>query len=318
MLAIARNECTVLNEWLAHYQQEGVSHFHIIDHGLNQECSAPRPNVTWYSWGLKASTGRSNQAEAYSSVINRIHSDWIAIFDLDEFAFGVHHSLAAVLTSLPHHIAQFCMPWITYGSSGHESQPPCVTASCIHRAAWPSEALAKCITRRQDLLMPGIHRSLLLHETGWNRTRGKTACMCADRSPCDTHRRLTGPERIKAQAKLRPFWLSGWPPSQPCDQLSARSIRRQEVRLHHYAAQSLSNMRRKSANADADVPNQKRDHWYWRRMERISNTIVDTTLSRRSVCRNTDARGTDAKPYIGYVGANALHGDHAPQWSDET
>ena len=77
-------------------------------------------------------------------------------------------------------------------------------------------------------------------------------------------------------------------------------------------------MKSKSASGDADLLTQKRDLWYWRRIERTANTIVDTSLANRSVCRGAAARADAASPYAGYVGANARKGDHAPQWSDET
>ena len=47
-------------------------------------------------------------------------------------------------------------------------------------------------------------------------------------------------------------------------------------------------MHRKSRGGDADL-NRTRDFWYWRRIERQANTVVDVTLANRSICRRAGA-----------------------------
>jgi hypothetical protein len=58
----------------------------------------------------------------------------------------------------------------------------------------------------------------------------------------------------------------------------------QRVRVHHYISQSRVKMESKAQRGDADVYRKRRDAVYWNNIEQHSNSQLDVTLARVSVC----------------------------------
>lgn len=287
LLLMIRNECPSLPEWLAHHRAQGVERFDIIDNNSSERCDFTRFNASGdvhiWPWTRRPSANfvGGNQMAAYNYYLPRLRttSVWLAVWDVDEFAFGVNGSLAEVLRLVPRSVGQLCMPWLTFGSSGQQRQPSCVSASNIfRRALTKTEGTGKCIQSLAAVKSLHIHRSVLENETFMHRRAD--ACICPDmRTPC-SH--------------------AGVPPSRACSfhsrgQLSeankARHLTRvlaaAAVRLHHYASNSHEAMARKQARGDADLFNRHRTRLYWAREEWENNKVHDPLLRDlpRVACR---------------------------------
>lgn len=284
LLTMARNECPSYREWLAHHRREGFDHFFIIDNDSSEsECAdelAAAPDVTVYKWLRRADEYRpmgsgkhrvygkyngSNQADAYNHFLPRVSTEWVAIWDVDEFGFGArsNESVAEVLRTLPPSIHQICMPWLVFGSGGAITQPACVTATNVLRASI-SEWVGKCIQRTALIASAQIHRSVMANETFSKRGPG---CACAGGARCRCCGN-TGPSSSVA-----------------CQQItSIRAHAAQRLILHHYISQSQEHMRRKSATGEADLHSRNRSEGYWRRIEMTHNFLEDRTLANKSVC----------------------------------
>ena len=272
LMAMARNECPSYAEWLAHHRREGVQHFYIIDNNSSVRCDNElqrRDDVTVWHWERRPSMERnatSNQAAAYNHYIPRVRSEWVAIWDVDEFVFGSSNTttIGSVLAEQPRSVRQVCMPWLVFGSSGLVRQPSCMTAANTRRRSL-SEWVGKCVQRTELIVDASIHRTVMANETYHRRNAG---CVCGDgrRCSCCGH---TGPS-----------------PSRACAQYGApAALVRQKLRLHHYISQSREHMALKSAVGEADLAHRVRNEHYWNRIEAISNTLEDTSLATRAVCR---------------------------------
>ena len=269
---MARNECGQYPEWLAHHRRQGVEHFYLIDNNSTDSCAERlqrTSDVTPWVWTRRAGSNASNQMAAYNHFLPFVRSEWVAILDVDEFAFATHNStLATLLASLPDGVRQLCIPWTVFGSGGLIEQPACVTASNVMRRSRVTEAgltkgIGKCIQRTVTTTAAHIHRSVLVNETYHRRIAG---CVCPNLKRCACCGR-TGPS-----------------PSMACPVASEALMSSQRVRLHHYISQSKARMESKSQVGEADLYARKRDESYWHVLEGHSNHQLDITLAQQSVC----------------------------------
>ena len=99
ILAIYRNECAILGEWLSHHLWQGFEAFYLIDNGSSplQRCdhilNAYHPHVQRFFWphtphslpaGRAVSSPNSSQVLAYMHAFPSIQCEWLLIADLDE------------------------------------------------------------------------------------------------------------------------------------------------------------------------------------------------------------------------------------------
>ena len=160
VLAFARNECPSYNEWLQHGRAQGVRHFYIIDHNSTDDCDvlalSVGGDVTVWSWHQPLTRNFSTQEVAYNAYLPMVRAaevargasgTWLGLWDLDEVIFGVNHTLAHHLHTLPPSVDQLCLNWLTFGSSGHMKQPRCLAASNLYRKLLPADPVGKCIQR---------------------------------------------------------------------------------------------------------------------------------------------------------------------------
>jgi hypothetical protein len=273
LMVMVRDDCNLVPEFLRHHREQGVARFYIIDNNSSMPCPAYSAggddDVVVWRWTSRPSANRSkgNQMDAYRHFLPKVQaegSNWLAIWDIDEFVFGSKQTLADVLNELPSQAEQLCMPWLTFGSSGMMRRPTCVaTANVYRRHVHLLDGVGKCVQRTASLLYPTIHRSLLGNET-W-QSRKPHACLCPDlRTPC----------------------LGGGTSSIACRH-TLPSLPRHAVRLHHYVSPSHESMKDKMIRGDADLLRKHRDRLYWARQELINNEILDTTLRDhpRVACR---------------------------------
>ena len=151
------------------------------------------------------------QEQEYGAVLQMAKSGphssrWLAVLDLDEFAFGVgSQTIAQVLWSHDSDVGMLCMPWMMFGSSGLVNQPESITRGFIKR--WPltrSKMHTKCIARTDSAIKLSAHNHFL------RTTCHREMSRCADGS-----------------------MFTGW----ECPATLA-DIASSPIRLHHYQTQS--------------------------------------------------------------------------------
>lgn len=252
ILAIAKNEAHIVPEWLAHYRRQGVVHFHVIDNGSSDgtaQALRAHDDVT-----VTELFEQHRQEQHYNAVYKGMlksgqvqGSDWLLVVDMDEFAFASMpgETLARVLRYVAESdstIGAVAIPWIMFGSNGHERQPPSVTAGFTRRR-WYGDGVStsfKCATRCGAIKKVGIHRCKL--------RRGF---------------RTVGPSTLWAEEPAM---------------LSEATIPSLAVRINHYAIQSWEYFERvKMTRGDAATVKNVRDAAYFSSYDH--NDVEDYTLA---------------------------------------
>ena len=256
-----RHECNLWREWLAHYREQGVTNFYVIDNNSTawshpslgkMQCGYTGNNVTKFPWSRHSQTNVSNQVMAYNSVLSHISTDWLLVVDMDDFVFGTQETIAHQLRHTSSDIV--CVPWLKYSSGGRLSHSSCTVRKNVLRSL-RTEAIGKCAVRTSQVVQLHVHRHILKGEQYHARLNDR--CTCADGSHC----------------RSKPY------PSHACAHSRLNSSR---LRLHHYMFQSQEDMIRKGRDTEADLT-RSRTSQYWKQMEKFAG-IKDLTLARKSSC----------------------------------
>lgn len=281
IIAIYRNECKIMREWLTHHIAQGFDHFFLIsnDRHPNERCNDVleqfHPFVTRFVWPhtpiSSINANSSNQLNAYAHTLPSVAARWVLISDLDEFVFAPRGTTAAeTVANVAANVSQICMAWVRFGSSNLTSTPSCVTESNVWREPMvtPARLFGKCMTRRSALTVRGLH----VHRAIVNQTvHGSRNCMCADlATPCS----------------------HVFPSSLAC-RLVADKFVSQRLFMFHYQVQSQEHIRDVSMRGDVnikDMSNTRRDERYWHEKESRFNRVEDRTLARMSICRRWVSR----------------------------
>jgi hypothetical protein len=124
--AIARDELDLL-EWIAYQFAIGVEHIHLFDNESIIPIAERIPK--WIEAGkvsVERVRGRRVQTQCYTRHLRRAQSQWTAYIDVDEFMLP-HHTddLKTVLAGFEK-FGALIIPWITFGSNGHQARPESV------------------------------------------------------------------------------------------------------------------------------------------------------------------------------------------------
>jgi len=143
VLAIFKNECHILDEWLNAHMKEGVEHFYLINNDSTDDYAdvidRHSDHVT-----LIHIQGQGKQLEAYNSYTEQIiaETEWIALIDLDEFIFSTEKNTKFVdfVKEYENNGAEgIYLPWIMYGSSNFKKQPNSVIDNFLNRKSYDYE-----------------------------------------------------------------------------------------------------------------------------------------------------------------------------------
>jgi len=158
VLAIFKNEGSIINEWLEHYINEGVDHFYLIDNGSQDN--------------YKISDEFLNKEEIIVDPVNykqillynkhylnksKNESEWVIVVDLDEFIYAKNGTISDYLKTMSSGAVQIATPWKMFGSSGFIYQPDSVVNNFTYRCEMNSKTLIKCIVRTKYLFRYGMH-----------------------------------------------------------------------------------------------------------------------------------------------------------------
>jgi len=158
--AIFKNEAIAMREWLDHYLREGVEHFYLINNGSTDNFQDIIKDYDCITIFHDSSSGI--QVPGYNKYIYpkaKEESEYIGIFDLDEFAYASGgDTLSSILKSeaLCKYDRIWC-PWLRYGSNGHIEQPESIIRGFTKRRALRDNILGKSIAKTSALLKLEMH-----------------------------------------------------------------------------------------------------------------------------------------------------------------
>lgn len=166
VLAIAKNECPYLLEWIAYHRVVGVEHFFVYDDDSDDGTTAILAAlhqgriVTHIRW--PSQPDRSRQLTAYADGFARFgeRTEWMAVIDLDEFlvplrAEGVPQVLAGFADC-----GGLAAHWKIFGSAGEDEQRPGLVMDRFRRCAaaeFDAHRHVKSIVKAALVDRPGIH-----------------------------------------------------------------------------------------------------------------------------------------------------------------
>ena len=320
VVAIFKNECAVLDEWLNHHASEGVAHFFLLDNNSTDRCAHVHerwaPVSTLVPFYGQARDSAFNQLVAYESIWDRVRAsaEWVAIIDMDEFLFGVDTSLRAALAGLAHRyaeqtgraLAQVCAPWVPFGSNGNVLQPACVVTGCTTRATIPRSqwTLGKCLVRTQYVSRVRVHRHFLgftsAHHDRANGSAEQYATACGDEN-------LKTPLCVRAKAlsiALGPCLCadgsncrSRAPSSSACSSFSEAQLPHHLIRVNHYRLQSRDHLAIKAARGGVSTPARRYkparmgfERWF--QEGDTNNNVIDLALARKQLCTSSQCHST--------------------------
>lgn len=130
VVAIAKQEQSYIQEFVNYHVMIGFDHVYIYDNGSEgetpmHEILAKEIAKGWVT--VIPMPGTARQRLAYHDYIkNRsMHSEWVAIIDVDEFIVLKQHStVREFIKDKCSALQSVAMNWIMFGFNGHETRPP--------------------------------------------------------------------------------------------------------------------------------------------------------------------------------------------------
>jgi hypothetical protein len=139
LLAIAKNEEMVIDEWIRHYLWQGIHRFYIIDNGSTDNMkSVLDPYIDKGIVSYFYRDEKHKQKEHYNEIYNkylRKHWDWIIICDIDEyFYYKGNKTLRDYINSVNKcKVAYITSQWKIFGSNMHDKHPESIRKHFLTR-----------------------------------------------------------------------------------------------------------------------------------------------------------------------------------------
>ena len=140
VLAMFKNESSIIQEWLEHYLAEGVQHFYLIDNGTTDNTNYILSRYSQYITLIK--DVKRMETGTQSFLMNTIYlhkirkeTEWVIICDVDEYIYArnEYNQITDVLKTIPRNIEKIWIPWKCFGSNGNKTQPINVMKSFTKR-----------------------------------------------------------------------------------------------------------------------------------------------------------------------------------------
>jgi hypothetical protein len=252
LVAIFKNESSIMKEYIEHYINQGIDKFFMIDNGSDDNyLDIIQPYIDNNKIELVIDANKYMQIEHYNNYFleKSKEYDWIIVCDLDEFIYArkEYKTIKEYLLTIDNNISQIVIPWKMFGSNNHIKQPKSVIKSFIKRAQNIENNFinGKSIVRAKNLLKFDIH----------------------------THR-IDNNISISSDNKIldREFLFN----------ISENILEESYLHLNHYAIQSYEwFMNIKATRGDVsskDIDN-IRNEYYFKEYDNFSNDIIDDELS---------------------------------------
>jgi len=134
ILAIFRNEATIMEEWIKHHVDEGVDHFYLINNqstdNYSEILARYKDKITLYQHdkvynvdAIEKTFG--GQIKSYEMVLPDIKEDWLYVVDLDVFAYvrKPYANIKDLLLKEGHRFDQIIIKLKQFTSAGLIKQP---------------------------------------------------------------------------------------------------------------------------------------------------------------------------------------------------
>jgi len=143
--AIFKNESHILKEWIDHYFFHGVDHIYLINDNSNDNYLTilqqyiENHKVTLYNTSNEFK-GLNRQNQYYNHFFKQHFKDteWLGIFDLDEFLYSPQDLNIKNIIKKYENENQLHINWVHFGSSGFEKQPENVVSNFVYRGEYNS------------------------------------------------------------------------------------------------------------------------------------------------------------------------------------
>lgn len=186
LLSIFKNEAHIMQEWLTHYVEEGVTYFFLIDNGSTDDyMHILGAHIASGLVTLVKDTKRHAQVCLYNKYYARLakqRADWLLTCDFDEFVYVGKPFLTIVdyLNTLPPHVRQIRIPWKMFGSSGHVKQPDSAIKGfkLRERLKFPKNRQCKSISRTSEIGQLNTHETYFTSEWSWHHWACKMQNKC--------------------------------------------------------------------------------------------------------------------------------------------
>jgi len=154
IVAIMKNECPYILEWVAYHHAVGVTDIVIYDNGSTDGSSelmsrlAAIGAIRHVPW--PASQEVSPQVSAYKDALTHLSpDDWVVFIDADEFIVPVRHdtvpeAFAQILSRAPDATA-CALNWKTFGTSGQEKRDERLVMERFTRCAEAGRSPNNCV-----------------------------------------------------------------------------------------------------------------------------------------------------------------------------
>jgi hypothetical protein len=161
MVAIVKNEAPYIAKWIEYHGLIGVEHFYIYDNGSTDDLAKTlKPYCLQGRATLIFWPEHPGQVSAYNHAIKIFGRDcaWMALLDIDEFIHLTDSdSLPAFLSYFAADADQILLPWVHFGSSGHDEKPEgLVIENFVHRVNEP-HLQPKTIVRPEAVTVAEVH-----------------------------------------------------------------------------------------------------------------------------------------------------------------
>lgn len=161
VMAIFRNEGHVLREWIEHYRLMGVDHFYLID---NKSSDKFELEINDYINDGFVDIFKCDidgyQIGAYNELLPILcgETEWVGVFDLDEFIYPRHGENLHDLLSEFERYEAVLTPWLSFGSNGLRDQPQSVIDGFVRRGeAGVSRSFLKAFSRPRQIEVMSQH-----------------------------------------------------------------------------------------------------------------------------------------------------------------
>ena len=194
VLAMFKNESSIINNWIDHYLAEGVEHFYLIDNGSTDDTKKKVSRYARYVTLINDARRITMQPQTYllnNIYLNKIknETEWIIICDIDEYIYARNKcvQIMDVLKKMPPNVEKIWIPWKCFGSNGHVEQPKDVISSFTKRQTHISVQMeyGKVICRTQNLIniIDAGHKVELSNNNVYYLCNGQRLDLCKPDDP---------------------------------------------------------------------------------------------------------------------------------------
>lgn len=161
VLAMLKNESSIIKDWIEHYLAEGVDHFYLIDNGTTDDTYKILSRYENYITLIKDVRRMPTGTQTFLMNAIYLHNirnetEWVIICDVDEYIYSrkEYPQIRDFLKTIPQNIDKIWIPWKCFGSNGHITQPDKVIKSFTKRQAGISIKMehGKVICRAKNLI----------------------------------------------------------------------------------------------------------------------------------------------------------------------